>query len=284
MNIDKGRYWDKAWTLVEGCTPVSTGCDNCWSAAMAHRFKQGLTDKGKYTGFIKTREDNLNLPLRVKKPTVFAIWNDLFNVPTKFIDVVLDVIGACPHHTFLVLTKRAHLLEEKIYRVTEENGCRELGGGDYVPNLWIGVSIENQQSVDERIPYLLQIPGKKFLSVEPMLEKIDLKKYLAFNIRKCYPCQPSFDQVICGGETGHNARPCHPDWVRSLRDQCHEAGVPFFLKSLGMWKSCGCGKLHDYFDYNKKHFYSAKCENVFYRKAAGRLLDGRTHNELAWRK
>ena len=281
MNIDAGRYWDKALTLVEGCTPVSAGCDNCWSAAMAHRFKQGLTDKGKFTGSIKIREDNLELPLKTKKPTVWAIWNDLFHedVSIEFIADVFNIMTSCRYvckkrhehdfdceteetgHEYLILTKRPERMKEIINKLPNFIGecwsgdtalSMTMEWGDWLENVWFGTSIENQQTADERIPHLLQITGKKFLSVEPCLGDIDLRKYLASAIGEHYPYKPAFDQVICGGETGRNARPCHPDWVRRLRDQCQVAGVPFFLKSLG--------------------------------KGLSRILDGQTHDSLIWRQ
>lgn len=107
--IKTGQYWDQALTLVEGCTPVSPGCDNCWSAAMHHRFiTDNLTDpKGKFRGIIRLREDRLALPLKVRKPTVWCVWNDLFHedVPDKFIAAVLWTMAMCPHHIFIILPK-----------------------------------------------------------------------------------------------------------------------------------------------------------------------------------
>jgi protein gp37 len=103
---------------------------------------------------------------------------DLFHpaVDTKWIDRILDVISACERHTFIVLTKRPELMQEKIYGVTEENGCRELGGGDYLPNLWLGVSVENQETADARIPELFKIPAaKRIVSYEPALGPVNFR-------------------------------------------------------------------------------------------------------------
>lgn len=242
FNVGKGKYWQRSLQLVDGCTPVSAGCDNCWSAAIAHRFKQGLTNKDKFNGTIKLREDNLDLPLRTKKPKVFAIWNDLFHkeVPLNFIYDVYNRMYHCPQHIFLILTKRIEVLEN-IWPIHHENQ-------KYHSHIWHGVSIENQQTADKRIPHLLQIPGKKFLSIEPMLGPINISGWLT----ACDLTTPLIDQVILGGETGRNARPCHPDWVRSIRNQCQDAGIPFFLKHI-----------------DKNH---------------GRVLDGRTHDSLVWRQ
>jgi len=266
-----GKYWDKAWSLVDGCTPCSPGCDNCWSAALALRFTgEGMLhvknrNQWEFNGNIILHPDRLDVPLRRKKPTVYAIWNDLFHeqVPLSFIDDVLDVISACPQHTFLVLTKRAHLIEEKLYDVTPEYGIRNLGGGDYLGNLWLGVTVCNQEEADIKIPLLLKAwPGKKWISIEPMLGPIKNIKLCTDNcdrgfsssniIGPCRDCTQGIDAVVLGGETGAHARPMHPDWVRSVRDQCEKAGVPFFLKYL-----------------NKKD---------------GRILDGKAYDQLPWVK
>ena len=260
IDVERGRYWDRAWSLIDGCTPCSPGCDNCWSASMTHRFNFQYTDcVGKFNGKITTRPDKLLIPLKRKKPTVYAIWNDLFHadVRTTFIDDVFEVIAACPRHTFLILTKRAHLMESKIYgNETTEYFIRVLGGGDYFPNVWHGLTICNQQEADEKIPIFLQVPGKKFLSIEPMLGRIDIGKWLpqmVYNPGKTIPERETFmviDAVICGSETGPGARPVNLDWIRSLRAQCFMAGVPFFLKHIS--------------------------------KKGGRILDGRTHDDLPW--
>lgn len=281
--IKDGRWWSKAWSLVDGCTPVSAGCDNCWSAAMAHRFKQGLTDNVKFNGAIKIREDNLELPLKTKKPTVFSVWNDLFhgNVPTEFIAKAFEVMVFCRYtckkqhehdgnceteekteHTYLILTKRPQRMQKFL------NDLPNYVGRDGVwppTNIWLGTSIENQQTADERIPHLLQIPGKKFLSIEPLLGIINLHQYFwtASGAKT-----NSIQQVVCSGETGHNARPCHPDWVRSIRDQCQTAGVPYFFKGWGKWIPTA-GLDAEYHSQGDKYWRSE--------------IDHRTHDDLAWR-
>jgi protein gp37 len=145
-------------------------------------------------------------------------------------------------------------------------------------NLWTGLTVCNQEEADEKIPVFLEVPGKKFLSIEPMLGPIDLDA-------TCGPCHcwrdGSIKAVILGGETGPGARPLHPEWVRSVRDQCQSADVPFFFKQWGEWvhytQYC--------FGVGAPCLSSVKVENELYRvgrKAAGRLLDGRTHNDLPW--
>ena len=230
-------------------------------------------DDGRFNGRIITHPERLSIPLKRRKPTVYACWNDLFHeaVPTQFIDDALEVMAACPRHTFLVLTKRAHLMEEKIYGVTEEHGCRELGGGDYLPNVWHGLTVCNQQEADEKIPIFLQVPGKKFLSIEPMLGAINLE-HICITTDNPIPedivpwCD--IDAVILGGETGPGARPMHPDWVRSVRDQCAAAGVPFFFKGWGAWIPIEEMGTVGY-EKNKTH---------------SRIIDMETHNDLPWRE
>ena len=269
--IEKNRYWTKALSLVEGCTPVSEACDNCWLAGMSHRFqhewKDGtpVTENGKFYGQIAIREDRLDIPLKTRKPQVFAVWSDLFHekVPDTFIEKAYEVMLDAEKHTYLILTKRP----ERLYQFYDahRDAVQFFNG---IGKIWHGTTVENQEQADKRIPELLKVPGKKFLSVEPMLGEIDIRKYLY--PPECQRCcggecadcgheRRPISQVICGGETGHNARPCHPDWVRRLRDQCAEASVPFFFKKWGSYKGPG--------DWNIP---------------PGRLLDGRTHDELAW--
>ena len=276
MDISKGRYWDKPLSLVDGCTPCSPGCDHCWSAVMTHRFNFQWTREGKpeFNGHITTRHERLDIPLKRRKPTVYAVWNDLFHedVSQTFIGRALSKMLEVPRHTFLVLTKRPNRMADLIslfYAKIEEKSLRQA------VNVWSGLTVVNQQETDEKIPSFLQVPGKKFLSIEPMLKPIKLSNY---------GTGASIDAVILGGETGPGARPMCLDWVRSVRDQCAVANVPFFFKQWGEWApNCLCatkkahpiairpapGRLGGMFKCGKKN--------------AGRLLDGRTHDDLPWR-
>ena len=272
--VEKGLYWDEAWSLVSGCTPISEGCQNC-SGRLSTRFN----------GRIRLNRDFLDKPLKKKKPIVYAIWNDLFHedVPFEFIARAWEVMNNASHHTFMVLTKRPHRMKKFLERlgwyIHDRDGypmeaVLDEGGKYTLKNVWLGVTAENQQRADERIPILLQIPAAvRFVSIEPMLGPVDLEYYLPYVDSKYKDewdrngyhviridkgiTSGTVDWVICGGETGPGARPIHPDWVRSLRDQCQAAGTPFFFKSWGEWAEHKVGK-----------------------KKAGRLLDGRTWDEF----
>lgn len=240
--IEKGLYWQRAWKLVDGCAKVSPGCDNCWSEAetrmrSAHpnsKISTRAADvqdyEGRFTGHVVPRFDNLDLPLRTKKPTVWAVWNDLWheNVDLLFVCDVFEVMERARKlgHKFLILTKRAERMGTFLSEVDMES----------TDHIWWGVTVENQQAADERIPHLLRVPGKRFLSVEPMLGPIcmwwygwKVSAWHRFGLEIQRDENP-IHAVILGGESGRNARPMHPDWVRSVRDQCAAAGVPFFFK------------------------------------------------------
>jgi protein gp37 len=254
-----GKYWDRAWSIIENCTPVSEACDHCWLMSMNKRFRPNASTA------VRVREDRLELPLEVRKPTVWAIWSDLFHesVPAAFIERAMNIMHNTPRHTFLVLTKRPKRMSDFFL------GTSGAGANFEYPNIWFGTTVENQTAADERIPLLLTVPGKRFLSVEPMLGTIDLR-ISAFNGADSFSSLEGIHLVICGGESGPGARPMHPEWVRSLRDQCLAADVPFFLKQWGSYQECGCGlsghPMHD-----------AGWSRM------GRILDGRTHDDLPWR-
>jgi len=322
IDITKGRYWDLPWSLVDGCTPCSPGCDHCWSANIRHRFEGGLTKDGfvphtltnvygTFNGYIKTHPERLSIPLKRRRPTVYAVWNDLFHeaVPWTFQNEAYGVMLEPSNHTYLILTKRPGIMFEHLLKINIP---------DMPPNIWHGLTVCNQQEADEKIPVFLQVPGKKFLSIEPMLGPVNLSDIVVkegpgsewhFSALKC-DVYPEDDQVfhgdnlsavILGGETSLGARPMHPDWVRSVRDQCTLAGVPFFFKEWGEWQ-----RSMDYYNKYQKNFkgvelylsadgqtfteenYMLPKQGTTYamakigRKESGRLLDGRTHDDLPW--
>ena len=316
MRRDKGLYWDAAWKLVEGCSKVSDGCKYCWSEqetaircyhphpAIAERARQVLSGCH-FSGRVGLRHDNLDLPLRTKKPTVFAVWNDLYHkdVPDDFRDRAYAVMALCPQHTFLVLTKRAERMlaywstdirhrllsasEQVVGKVKTDWFLRISGPTSWpLPNVWHGVTCEDQQRADERIPHLLRVPGNRFLSLEPLLGPVDLSPWMSGH----YMVQGSFNlgisAVLLGGESGKNARPMHTNWVDLVRDRCRDNGVPFFFKQWGefhplMWLDGGdvcIGREEGYRTVELDGTTMVRCG----KRAAGRHLDGVLHNALPW--
>lgn len=245
---------------------------------------------------------------------------DLFHeaVPDDWIDRVFAIISLAPQHTFQVLTKRSARMREYMAFKPEGGAARRLflnSNLDEVtwppPNVWLGVSAERQEEADVRIPDLLATPAAvRFVSVEPLLGAIDLRSWLGCKglgegcscTELCPEAEgelPSLDWVIAGGESGLNARPMHPAWARALRDQCASAGVPFFFKQWGAWGPAPAGAENPTHcepvpGGRRKMVFSGSDDGRFIshrdggkpllnfvgKKRAGRLLDGRAHDEL----
>lgn len=271
IDIAKGKYWGEGITLVESCTPCSPGCDHCWALAMEKRFKPEFKNQ------IKTHPERLKR-FNTRKPKVFAIWNDLFHeaVPWEFQYKPYESMWMYHWNHYLVLTKRP----AKMLSATKEISFHlERNRMSMPKNTWHGLTVCNQQEADEKIPIFLQVPGKKFLSIEPCLGPTDIVSFLpatlpALDRAVSGPRGDCLDAVILGGETGPGARPMNPDWVRSVRDQCAAAGVPFFFKS---WGAYGLNWMND--DNGKIEGSEWMDKGI---KKPGRLLDGRTHDELPW--
>jgi protein gp37 len=221
--------------------------------------------------------ERLDEPARVKRPKrIFVVsMGDLFHhhVPVGFIyDILHMATITAPQHTYYLLTKRPARMAECVAMWNEHPGFS-------LENVWFGVSVEDQDTTEERLPLLASMPvANRFVSVEPMLGPVRLPEDCNFgNCRHCNPKWPGVDWVICGGETGPKARPMHPQWVRDLRDQCMETGTPFFLKHMGEW-------IHEQAFADE---WILKCREYqwpdgtkSYRVAnAGHLLDGK-----AWRQ
>ena len=221
----KIEWCDRTWNVTTGCTKVSEGCRNCYAERIAQRFwgERKFSD-------VQCHDERLNDPLHWKKPSRVFVdsMSDLFHpdVPDSFIANVFDLISYSwvSHHTFLILTKRA----SRMQKFWAENP------GVIIPNLWLGVSVEDQKTADERIPYLLQTPAaKRFVSFEPALGEVDFDKreWLCKSWSEGKPTIGTYlDWVIMGGESGPGARPMDINWARSVKNQCVEAGVPFFFK------------------------------------------------------
>lgn len=269
MGTKTGIEWTEAtWNPLRGCSRVSEGCRNCYAERMAARFAKpgepygGLIENGHWSGQVKLVEDHLDNPLRWRKPRRIFVnsMSDLFHesLHDDVVDQVFAVMALAHRHTFQVLTKRPDRMLDYLSRdrrllwatAALLTLCDEITsdhiqhGPTILPNVWLGVSVEDQAAADKRIPLFLQTPAAlRFVSCEPLLASVDLTRWLphrhSCRCAECYaralkkPDRYAIDWVIAGGESGPGARPMHPDWARSLRDQCQDAGVPFFFKQWG---------------------------------------------------
>ena len=243
----------ETWNPVSGCTKVSAGCKNCYAERMAKRLagRCGYPE-APHQFDVTLHPDRLEQPLRWKKSrTVFVCsMSDLFHedVPFDYVDEIFGIMAEAPQHSFQLLTKRP---ERAISYISDANLSATNVETHLVwplPNVWLGVTAENQATADERIPLLLETPAAvRFVSCEPLLgpvrfdyedwdrtaEYMEPKTYLrSYTIDNGARRMPGIDWVIVGAETGPGARPMHPDWARDIRDQCQEAGVPFFFKKM----------------------------------------------------
>lgn len=311
------------------CEHVSEGCRNCYAETMNRRLGTGLEFKPGVRGAIELFLDEKMLlaPLSWRKPRMIFVCSmtDLFAefVPDEWINRMFAVMALCPRHTFQILTKRpTRMLHYFSFicnrddliadyalavsgwpkiahpdRTKEKRMSIMIRVRNQLPNLWAGVSCEDQQTADARVPDLLATPAAvRFVSCEPMLGSINLTKFIQPGAVHHHPDNdlsnpavqaiasaaakrfaPRLDWVIIGGESGHGARPMHPDWARSLRDQCTAANVPFFFKQWGEFAWEG---QHD--SSGREIVWPLDCEamNKIGKKRAGRLLDGVEHNEF----
>ena len=218
-------WTDATWQPCHGCTPISAGCRNCYAARMANR-QQAMGTKGYENGFAVTlRPDRLDEPLRWRKPRMVLVCSmgDLFHdeVPTSYIRRVFQTMRDAPQHTFQILTKRA----ERLAALADD-----LPWPDHI---WAGVTVEHS-GPKHRIECLRRVPARvRFLSLEPLLGPIPRLSLEGIH------------WAICGGESGPGFRPMHPDWARDIRDQCAQAGVPFFFKQYSAFRPKQLGHLLD---------------------------------------
>lgn len=231
------EWTETTWSPVIGCTKVSQGCKHCYAEREVEtRWSKNPKSiwYGRSFGDVLCREDAIGEPLTWRKPRRIFVCPraDLFHeaVPDDFILAVFTVMAACPQHTYQVLTKRAARMQKLL-------SAPFLPGWPFA-NVQLGVSVEDQATADERIPLLLDMPAAtRWISAEPLLGQIDLRRWIEIGGLDTDRglSNPGLDWVVAGGESGPQARPMHPDWVRSLRDQCAAAGVPFLFKQWGEW-------------------------------------------------
>ncbi|MCO5080917.1 MAG: phage Gp37/Gp68 family protein [Rhizobiaceae bacterium] len=284
------EWCDSTWQPITGCSVVSPGCTNCYAMRLAgtrlrhHPSRAGLTRDSNagpvWTGEVRLNEQWLDQPLRWKRPRRIFVCahGDLFaeGVPDEWIDQVFAVMALAPQHTFQVLTKRADRMRKYVEGAFERREALgdlmgTVGGSERegwyapecdgrrgwvgmhlpLPNVWLGVSAEDQKRANERIPHLLATPAAvRFVSAEPLLGPIDFMDIPWPSDRPRFPeiddisdgrsslhpiAGSKLDWIIVGGESGPVARPMHPAWVCSIRDQCAAAGTAFFFKQWGAW-------------------------------------------------
>jgi protein gp37 len=291
MKASKIEWTDHTFNPWIGCTKVSPGCAHCYAEARDKRFGNDFKIRR------RTSENNWKQPLKWnasvaavsdRRPRVFcASLADIFDdeVPIEWLADLLALIRAAPNLDWQLLTKRPENWEDRLRACSVFLNSKpgdfptwlwdwRCAYGPPPNNIWIGTSVEDQARADERIPNLLQIPAAvRFLSCEPLLGPVEITQYLP-----CYKepgrCKHDrIDWVICGGESGPNARPMHPDWARSLRDQCQAAGVPFFFKQWGEYFPVD-DTPHDF------AFPDGQLMNRVGKRKAGRLLDGQVWSEF----
>lgn len=280
------QWTDATWNPTRGCSRISEGCRNCYAERQAYRFSsasgRGRTAPTPFQGFVQMAnghpqwtgkgtlvEERLADPARWKTPKRIFVnsMSDLFHeaLPAAAIDRVFAAMALSPQHTFQVLTKRGHRMLEylsenhghearmRVQNVIDPPGNRgiievalRLYDAWPLPNVWLGVSVEDQKTADERIPLLLKTPASvRFVSYEPALGPVDFGKAIPCG----YYCdgsvghvdhgfitpgiKPRIDWIIVGGESGPGARPFDVAWARNTITQCKNAGVPCFVKQMG---------------------------------------------------
>ncbi len=267
MGDKTGIQWtDATWNPTTGCDRVSPGCDNCYAMTQAKRLK--AMGQAKYQrdgdprtsgpGFgLSVHPGALNIPLSWTRPRRVFVnsMSDLFHdqVPEGFVGSVWDTMARTPRHTYQILTKRHARMRAMLkrweacgprgwqWRRDDGLWCGPLDGP--LPNVHLGVSVEDQRWADIRIPALMETPAAiRFLSMEPLLGPVTLSRLHAhcpahdFAGGFCSSPCPDLrvpDWVIVGGESGPNARPMQAEWVRSIIRQCQDTGIPVFVKQLG---------------------------------------------------
>lgn len=267
------------------CEKISPGCAHCYAETIDARFgtKQPYTKAGTQLVEPVLIPKELGRLAKLRKPTLIFLCDmtDFFleSIPDIMRDEVFATVAQTPNAIVQILTKRPGNAARYFARREERGHVWPL------PNVWLGVSVEDQKRADERIPTLLAIPANvRFLSIEPLLGPVDLSAYLAGGIH----------WVIVGGESGRGVRPMHPDWARAIRDQCVALDIRFFFKQWGEWAPLD---LADNTIPDRAAVCLVKPNGTVIRpyrlldghgvemvrvgkQAAGRLLDGRTWDEM----
>ncbi|GAA3417653.1 DUF5131 family protein [Streptosporangium vulgare] len=308
MADTKIEWATHVWNPTTGCDRVSAGCDNCYALTMAKRLKGMGAEKYQRDGDPKTsgpgfgvseHRGTLNEPFGWRKPRRVFVnsMSDLFHesVSESFIAQVFATMASTPQHTYMILTKRHARMRSLLRKWAPITGAPPwVHTGPWpLPNVWLGVSVEDQRWADVRVPALLETPAAvRFLSCEPLLGPVDLRNLarggalvdcLGGDVKSAsdgvvYTGAPSvIDWVIVGGESGPGARPMHPAWARSLRDQCVTAGVAFHFKQWGAYRWIAGSRWNAETACWEDH--GSIPERVS-KKLSGRELDGRTWDEF----
>lgn len=328
MATTKIEWATDVWNPATGCSPVSAGCANCYARRMAQRLRGRCGYPADEPFKVTLHPDRLDEPLKWRKPRRIFVCSmgDLFHtdVADHFVERVFTILALCSRHQFLVLTKRPQQMLRQIVRIGKsievlERHARAMGrtlkfqGTGLVPwplpNVLLGISAEDQETYEDRVRWLLKCAAALLVvSLEPMLENIDLTPQFllqgAAGVRHIergkLPWEvplvkaASIGWVIVGAETGPGARPMHPDWARSIRDQCQAAGVPFFFKGWGEWAPfqdngplpphCRYVGLDGTVRVGDPEADTDACMGRVGKKHSGRLLDGREWNEMPVRE
>ncbi len=256
MNKTAISWAERTWNPITGCTKVSPGCAHCYAESIMLRFKRGPAFlPGNDSVFL--HPDRLDQPMSFRDPAIIftCSMSDIFHedVPLEFLEEIFGVMANCHQHQFLLLTKRAERMKEVM---TNPPWRWPL------PNVWLGVSAENQRMAEARIPLLLDVDAPiHYVSAEPLLRSLDLRDWL-----RCQVCSYTkqdhvdawsvlprmtaasvgdghayvgLDWLIVGGESGAKARPMHPEWAEVLAVQAAAAGIAFHFKQWGTWAPWG---------------------------------------------
>ena len=286
------EWTDHTFSPWLGCTKVSPACDHCYAEALMdtrmHRVTWGAGQPRKRTSAANWREPqkwNRECERTGTRARVFcASLADVFDneVPAEWRRDLFNLILSTPHLTWLLLTKRIGNWKARMNCALGSSRLPERWlNGHPPPNVWLGATICNQAEADRDVPKLLAAPAaKRFLSIEPMLGPVDLMPM--FEHRADAYNDTGVDWIICGGESGPHARPMHPDWPRSLRDQCAAAGVPFLFKQWGEWRPPCHGAANCFFPPGDPLVRTDDSVHKTMlrvgKHSAGRLLDGVEHN------